>query len=193
MLLVIVGACKEANRDSSQGNGTESEIRSRYSFQAHLLRGDHTFDVFTEGNGSLRAMTVIHAENGVADTVTGEIDDAVVSAACADLDRDSLPEIYIFAQSPGSGSYARLYAYQIDRRGRESIALPELDKRLAAGYLGHDTLWVLDTVLVRKFPVYTEGDFNAAASGGTRTLEYVLQRNRGGSPYLQCVRMMNNK
>ena len=192
VLLVFMGACKETKRSASRGDTSDSELESRYSFQVHLSHGNHAFDIFTEGNGSLRAMTVIHAENDVADTVTGEIDGAVVSAACADLDRDSLPEIYIFAQSAGSGSYAKLFAFEIDRRGRESIVLPDLDKRLAAGYLGHDTLWVRDTVLVRRFPVYTEADFNVSASGGTRTLEYVLQHNRDGGPFLQCVRIVND-
>jgi len=193
VLLVLAAACKDAKRSESDGNATQSEIGSRYSYQVHLSRGNHTFDVFTEGNGSLRAMTIVHTEDGLVDTVTEEIDGAVVDAAIADLDRDSIPEIYIFAQSAGSGSFANLYAFQVDPRGRQSIALPELDKRLAAGYLGHDTLWVRDTVLARRFPVYTEGDFNASASGGTRTIEYVLQRDRNGAPYLQCTRISNDQ
>jgi hypothetical protein len=196
MLLVFVAACKDAKQSASQrndGNAAHSELRSRYSFETHLLRGTHAFNVFTEGLGSVRAMTVVHTENGQSDTLKEEIDGTVVNAACADLDRDSIPEIYVFAQSAGSGSYANLYGFQFDERGTQPIVLPELDKRHAAGYLGHDTLWTQDTVLVRRFPVYTEGDLNTLASGGTRTFEYVLQRDRTGALHLQCIRVSNNQ
>jgi len=196
MFLALIGACKDVKRNVSQGNvgnAGQSETGSRYSFETHLLHGTHAFDVFTEGLGSVRTMTVVHTENGRSDTLREEIDGAVVNAACADLDRDSIPEIYVFAQSAGSGSYANLHGFQFDQRGRQSIVLPELDKRHAAGYLGHDTLWAQDTVLVRRFPVYTEGDLNTSASGGTRTFEYVLQRDRTGTPHLECVRIFNNQ
>ena len=196
LFLVVVGACKDANQGGTKantGNATPSDMESRFSFNVHLSRNDHAFDVTTEGTGSLRAMTIIHIGNGAADTVKQEIDGTVMNAACADLDRDSIPEVYVFAQSAGSGSYTNLYGFQFDQRGRQSIVLPELDKRLAAGYLGHDTLWVQDTVLVRMFPVYTEGDINASASGGTRTIEYTLQRDRDGELRLFAVRVINNR
>jgi hypothetical protein len=168
-------------------------MESRYSFEAHLSQGNRAFDVLTEGNGSLRALTIVQMQDGITDTVRIEIDGTVVNAACADLDKDSIPEVYVFAQSAGSGSYANLYAFQIDRRSRQPILLPELDKRQSAGYLGHDTLWVQDSILVRRFPVYNEGDISALASGGTRTLEYVLQRDPHGSLYLRVSRVMNNQ
>ena len=117
MLLVLTGACKGAKRAVSQQNsGTtaQSEIGSQYSFQAHLSLDNHTFDVLKESDGSLRAMTIVHTLDGYADTLKEEIDGAVVNAACTDLDRDSVPEIYVFAQSAGSGSYANLYGFQFD-------------------------------------------------------------------------------
>jgi hypothetical protein len=193
-LLVLIAACKDAKRSGSQennGSAAQSEMDSRYSYQAHLARGKDAFDILTEGHGSLRTMTILHTQSGFADTLKEEIDGAVVNAACADLDRDSIPEIYVFAQSAGSGSYADLYGFQFDQQGIQSITLPELDKRQSAGHLGHDTLWVQDSVLVRMFPVYTEGDINVSASGGTRTLEYVLQRDAHGNPGLHVSRVIN--
>jgi hypothetical protein len=196
MLLAFAGACRDSSQRGSQestGNGTRSETESRYSFQAHLSQGNRAFVVFTEGTGSLRALTVVQIHDGIADTVRKEIDGTVVHASCADLDRDSVPEVYVFAQSAGSGSSANLYAFQIDQGGRQSILLPELDKRQSAGYLGHDSLWVQDSILVRRFPVYTEGDINASASGGARTLEYVLQRDPHDHLRLHVSRVINNQ
>ena len=41
--------------------------------------------------------------------------------------------------------------------------------------MGHDTFVVAGQYLVRSFPVYKEGDSNAAPSGGTRQLHYRLE------------------
>ena len=196
LLIVLASACKDAKRSGSQennGSSSQTEFRSQYSFYAHLSRGNHAFDVFTEGSGSLRAMTIFHTDGAFKDTVREEIDGALMNAECGDLDRDSIPEIYVFAQSAGSGSYANLIGFQFDQRGRQPFTLPDLDKRQSAGYLGHDTLWVQDSILIRTFPVFTEGDLNVSASGGTRTLEYVLQRDPHGSLYLHASRVINKQ
>jgi hypothetical protein len=195
-LLVLAAVCNDGRRSGPEGDTGKtlrSEMASRYSFEAHVAQGNQTFDVFTEGNGSIRALIVVQTKEGFADTIRKEIDGAVVNAACADLDRDSIPEVYVFAQSAGTGSYAHLYAFQIDQGSWQSILLPDLDKRQSAGYLGHDTLWVQDSALVRRFPVYTEGDINASASGGMRTLEYVLQRDGNGNLCLRCFRSTNKQ
>jgi len=41
--------------------------------------------------------------------------------------------------------------------------------------MGHDEFAVVENRLVRRFPVYQEDDTNAAASGGTRQLQYRLE------------------
>jgi hypothetical protein len=42
--------------------------------------------------------------------------------------------------------------------------------------MGHDQFAVVENRLVRRFPVYRDGDTNAAPSGGVRQLQYQLQR-----------------
>lgn len=41
--------------------------------------------------------------------------------------------------------------------------------------MGHDQFVLAEQYLVRSFPVYREGDANAAPSGGTRQLQYKLK------------------
>ena len=48
------------------------------------------------------------------------------------------------------------------------------------GYVGHDEFTVVENRLVRRFPIYTDGDTNAAASGGTRQLQYRLVPGEAG-------------
>jgi hypothetical protein len=41
--------------------------------------------------------------------------------------------------------------------------------------MGHDDFAVVEGTLVRRFPVYKDGDHNAAPSGGVRQLQYKLR------------------
>ncbi|MGB5191200.1 MAG: hypothetical protein WBN54_14170, partial [Robiginitalea sp.] len=43
------------------------------------------------------------------------------------------------------------------------------------GYMGHDEFAVVETSLVRRFPVYKSGDSNSNPTGGTRQIQYKLQ------------------
>ena len=193
-VLCIAGCRNSKTGDNQNGADRSSELRPPpFSFESHLSQGAYTFDVSTLGDGSLRTMTLVVHFDDRTDTLREELDGRIVNAVTADLDMDSIPELYVFAQSAGSGSYGTLHGFQFNDRGRQSFSLPELDKRLAAGYMGHDSLWVQDSVLVRTFPVYTESDMNAAASGGTRTVEYALQRNRDGSLQLHLVGSTNRR
>ncbi|MDH5245823.1 MAG: hypothetical protein OEW98_05185 [Betaproteobacteria bacterium] len=40
--------------------------------------------------------------------------------------------------------------------------------------MGHDELRVVENALVRRFPVYRDGDTNAQPTGGTRQIRYKL-------------------
>jgi hypothetical protein len=66
--------------------------------------------------------------------------------------------------------------------------MPELsdDARASAGYMGRDRFSVAGDRLVRQFPLYRDGDSNAAPSGGTRQLHYRLMP-REASWALQLV------
>ncbi len=46
--------------------------------------------------------------------------------------------------------------------------------------MGHDEFRVVENRLVRRFPLYAEGDTNASASAGTRQLQYRLVAGEAG-------------
>ena len=97
----------------------------------------------------------------------------------ADLNGDGSPELYVYVASAGSGSYGSLVAYSANRRKSLSeIDLPPITEHAmaAGGYQGHDQFAVVESTLVRRFPVYKPGDTNAAPSGGTRQLQYKLRQ-----------------
>jgi hypothetical protein len=59
---------------------------------------------------------------------------SLVDAEVADLNADGQPEIYVFVQGAGSGSYGELVAYALNNgRSLTPITLPELRGPLAQG------------------------------------------------------------
>jgi hypothetical protein len=109
--------------------------------------------------------------------ITREIDGTVTGAEVADLNTDGSPEIYVYVTSAGSGSYGSLVAYSANKRKSLSeIYLPPLSENKAAAqaYMGHDEFAVVESTLVRRFPIYKPGDSNSKPTGGTRQLQYKL-------------------
>lgn len=109
--------------------------------------------------------------------ITVEVDGVVTGAEVADLNADGSPEIYAYVTSAGSGAYGSLAAWSANnKKSLSAIHLPELaeDPVNGKGYMGHDEFVVVEQYLVRSFPIYREGDPNAAPSGGTRQLQYTL-------------------
>lgn len=103
------------------------------------------------------------------------IDGQVTGAEVADLNADGSPEVYVYVQSAGSGSYGTLVAYSANRgKSLSEVALPPLTESAAKGYQGHDEFAVLEGVLGRRFPIYRDTDTNAAPTGGTRQVQYRL-------------------
>ena len=110
--------------------------------------------------------------------IVRSIEGQITRAEVADLNADGSPEVYIYIRSAGSGSYGTLVAFSANRRRSLSeIYLPPVsdDAKAAQGYMGHDDFAVVEGTLVRRFPVYKDGDSNAAPSGGVRQLQYKLK------------------
>lgn len=115
--------------------------------------------------------------------LNAELDGVAYRAEVADLDSNGWPEVYVYVASAGSGSYGSLVALAVNNgKSATPIYLPPLEQSPQAteGYMGHDSFAVVENRLVRRFPVYREGDTNAEPSGGTRQLQYRLEAGEAG-------------
>jgi len=143
-----------------------------------------SFHVVATGDGSIGSVTITPSGLEADNTpITRETDGRVVLAEVADLNVDNSPEVYVYTQSAGSGSYGGLIAYAAnDRKSLSEIYLPPVAENPEAskGYMGHDEFRVVESTLVQRFPVYKEGDTNAAPTGGTRQLQYKLAAGEAG-------------
>lgn len=137
-----------------------------------------SFRISSANSGSINELTIeprgLEIDN---QTIVRPIDGQIMRADIADLNADGSPEVYVYVRSAGSGSYGTLAAYSVNRRKSISdINLPPVtdNAEAAKGYRGHDEFAVVESSLVRRFPIYQMGDTNAAPSGGVRQLQYKL-------------------
>ena len=139
-----------------------------------------SFHVSSPNNSSINTLTIQPAGLEIDNSsISIEIDGSVTAAEITDLDSNGWPEIYVYVNSAGSGSYGSLVAYAVNNgKSISDIYLPAIsdDKVNAIGYMGHDEFAVVESSLVQRFPVYLESDTNASPSGGMRQLQYKLTK-----------------
>ncbi len=152
--------------------------------QCHMSDGRVSFTLQATAGSSLNTLTLMPIgleRDEQAQTV--EIDGTAYRAELADLDSNGWAEIYVYVSSAGSGSYGSLVAYAVNQgKSVSPIYLPPMEQHpgVVEGYQGHDEFRVVENRLVRRFPVYREGDTNAEPTGGTRQLQYRLEPGEAG-------------
>lgn len=136
----------------------------------------YTFTVESPDTGAVRT-AAISAYRGqlLLTKFQIRIDGVIRDIAVADLDANRLPELYIFGQSSGSGSFGRVYGWQFLPERKADITAINWQLPSETGYMGHDSLWVDRQVLCRTFPRYQPGDANAQPTGGEQMMRYHLQ------------------
>ena len=138
-----------------------------------LTMGGISFDVMSTRmayNNKLRI--VPHGLELPNQDASTEVDGTIVNQQVADLDNNGWPELYIFTQSVGSGSYGNVIAYAVNNgKSMTPVYMPELRQK---GYMGHDIFAVHEDHITRSFPLYKESDSNASPSGGRMTIRYEL-------------------
>ncbi len=147
------------------------------AFNRTLALQGISFQVESSGEGSQQhLMITTSGAKPPIKPIHQVVNGRVVGAEVADLNNNGLPEIYVFVQGAGSGSYGDVVAYAVTKSSDLSpIALQELSGAMAQGYQGHDQFQVVESCLARRFPIYKPGDTNAKATGGQRQICYNLK------------------
>lgn len=106
------------------------------------------------------------------DVKSGPIEDYFYNLELLDLDKDLMPEAYLFFRSAGSGSYGRAQPFVWTGKKMRPIKMPDIDDTYLSGYMGHDQFYFQENILIREFPIYLPNDHNSTPSGGRRTLSF---------------------
>ena len=151
-------------------------------FEKQLALQGLTFHVTSANAGSTSALKiVVDGLKDPAPPIEKQIDGSVVGAEIADLDANGFPEIYVYTQSAGSGSWGFAIGYASNKnKSVTEIFFPPMTKRDSRGYMGHDEFSVVEQYLVRRFPIYRAGDTNAKPTGGLRQIQYRLRAGEAG-------------
>lgn len=155
-----------------------SNLSNNQAFDKKMDLLGISFHVSCPNDSSLNTLVIkpsgLTIDNSV---IKKEIDGTVTGAEIADINSDGSPEIYVYVNSVGSGTYGDVVAYSANnKKSLSGIYLPPLadDKKNSQGYMGHDEFSVIETSLARRFPIYKEGDTNNNPSSGTRQMQYKL-------------------
>lgn len=145
------------------------------SYQQELKAGGMQFDVSTTGLGSMRTLTVLVAREDQQPTRIDEpIEGTVMNTTVTDLNQNKKPELLVFVNSGGTGSYGTVYGYEFEREYWGQLKMPELSPELQKDYMGHDKYEVVNNRLIRTFPIYLDTDPNCCPTGGQHTIVYKL-------------------
>ncbi|WP_168187949.1 PliI family lysozyme inhibitor of I-type lysozyme [Synechococcus sp. CB0101] len=135
-----------------------------------------TFKVQVKGEGTEKQVVVKASEAGHSfPVVKRDVMGSITGSEVEDLNSDGRPDLFVYVTSPGSGSYGSVLPWSASKgHTLQPITMPELSGKFAQGYMGHDQFAVVETTLVRRFPVYRPGDSNAKPTGGTKQISYRL-------------------
>lgn len=148
----------------------------RVIFRKALNYNQYNFFVEVYGNKLTIQPVGLEVDNAMVEHV---VEGTVINSEVGDLNIDGFPEVLVYIQSAGSGSYGSVIGYSVNNgKSMSMIAnLPPVAENPEAseGYMGHDEFAIVESSLIQRFPIYKPGDSNANPTGGTRQVQYKLK------------------
>lgn len=169
----IAGAYSKMNEPLDQNQIDKTKFSRVLNLQDV---GFNVSSIEKEGKNTLTIFTFGLKEHEFNETF--EIDgEEVINAEVEDLNSDGSPELFVYTQSFGSGSYGNVYAFSVNNKKSMSQVYfqPTAENsKINKGYMGHDEFSLIENTMGQRFPIYKEGDTNVEPTGGTRQVSYRL-------------------
>ena len=193
VLFFFLIACKqeksapEPNQITTKKEMSNEDIENTNTIQKSIFTtstGKSIELIAYKKSNSLNDLKVIALDfSNTKDTFSITDSDPLQHAWIKDLDNNGYDEIYLITTSSGSGSYANIYGYASNQDLSISpIYVPEITENdllpegAYYGYMGHDSIYVDNNKIYRKYPIYKEGDANCCPSGENKVVGYELQQ-----------------
>lgn len=140
----------------------------------------HGIKFTVESPNSATGNTVKVTPSGLEtnDVQTKAVVGEVLGAEIADLNIDQSPEVYIYTREAGGNKKAGLIAFSANKKKSLSeVSFPTDDPKSKdlVGFNGGDEFAVVESTLVRRFPVYDGTSSDAKKTGKMRQIQYKLK------------------
>lgn len=169
------GASLTGEYSKIEGALDEKQIDPRSFAQVLSLQGI-SFDVFAQNNElTIQPIGLTVDNSKVTQNIEGY---TVTNAEIGDLNVDGYPEVLVYLNSVGSGSYGMVIGYSVNNgKSMSQISFPNItdNPEASKGYMGHDEFAIVELSFCQRFPIYKENDTNANPTGGTRQIQYKLK------------------
>ncbi|WP_332513950.1 PliI family lysozyme inhibitor of I-type lysozyme [Bacteroides sp.] len=169
------GASLAGEYTKIEGALDEKQIDQR-SFDKVLSLQDISFDVTAQNNElTIQPIGLTVDNSKVTQNIEGY---TVTNAEIGDLNADGYPEVLVYLNSVGSGSYGMVIGYSVNNgKSMSQISFPNItdNPEASKGYMGHDEFAIVELSFCQRFPIYKENDTNANPTGGTRQIQYKLK------------------
>lgn len=141
----------------------------------------HGIKFLVESPNSATGNTVTIKPSGLStsnEPVKRDVNGEVTEAEVGDLNIDGSPEVYIYVKKMGAEKGTDLVAYATNAKKSMSeayLAPPDPNSPDFIGFKGEDEFAVVESSLVRRFPVYDGSGPDAKKTGKTRQIQYNLK------------------
>lgn len=141
----------------------------------------HGIRFLVESPNTASGNTVTIKPSGLSasnEEVKREVKGEVTGADVGDLNIDQSPEVYVYITRSGAEKGTVLIAYATNNKKsmtEASLAPADLSSPDFKGYKGEDEFAVVESSLVRRFPIYDGTGADAKKTGKTRQIQYKLK------------------
>jgi len=159
------------------------------SFTGNVLKTRSAVSVMQPGQddrifGTMWAVSTVETDrdNRQVNIVSTKVPNLKFASQVDDLNNDGFPDVVMYAKSSAPNEKGYLYAISSEEnRSFRPIAFPDItdDAKLSKGYRGHDEFSLLETTLMRKFPIYSDTDSTNQGPIGKRVVQYRLVNKEG--------------
>lgn len=108
------------------------------------------------------------------DAITQDIEGQITEAQIEDMNADGYPEVLVYVQSYDAFKKSVVVAVSVNGgKSVSSVYFPPIedDPKIAAEYQGQDDFTLVENILARRFPIYSNGK----PTGKTREILYKLK------------------
>lgn len=171
-LLIVLFSCTGFKQKQHEKNNIQSIFSNEYIYiyQYHkftekksetLVKGDwNFFDISV----SLKGKPYVYSKNIYKDMVLNH----------KVYNDDDVWYVFISVGGAGSGNYGTCYVFVNDNGKFKEIIFPKIAEEEKKIYNGHDNFDFFEKTILRRFPVYQQGDAECCPTGGEMVFSYTI-------------------